>query len=353
MSLADSKFKLTHRAPTFRFHFKVCFFLTIATALLYIPALTCGFVDFFDSQFVTGKPVIAGKPTWHNCIAAWMRTDFPGWTPLASLSWKLDAALFGINSAAFHATSLLLHCLNVSLLFVFLTRMTNAVVASGITAILFAIHPLHVEPVVWISGRREVLGTLVLLLSLLAYDNYRRTPSLRQLTIVTFTVAVALVADSNLVILPALFFLMDLWPLERSSNSLETDKGKSEPVTRTLRLVEKLPLVLPSLVVVILMLLARREHHGAENENLPLLLRAGFAIQVYGYALWKTIFPTCLSVYYPWRPLSAATVAFSLVARCCGDGLRRITGKITKASRVRLAVVSGHTTACCSGVKSG
>src|SRR5438552_3283686 len=96
----------------------------------------------------------------------------------------LDFQLFGFNPGAFHLTNVILHAATVVLLFFVLRQMTNASVArtsiwrAAFVAAIFAIHPLRAESVVWIEERKDVLSGLFFMLTLAAYFNYTRRPSI-------------------------------------------------------------------------------------------------------------------------------------------------------------------------------
>ena len=101
---------------------------------------------------------------------AWaFNLDAGFWHPLTWLSMMLDCQLFGLRAGGHHLTSLLLHAANAVLLFVVFRRMTAATWRSAFVAALFALHPLHVEPVVWVASRKDVLSTLFGFLALWGY----------------------------------------------------------------------------------------------------------------------------------------------------------------------------------------
>jgi hypothetical protein len=91
------------------------------------------------------------------------------WMPLVWLSHMADVQLYGMNAGPHHVTNLLLHIANTLLLFGFLWRVTGSIGRSGFVAALFAVHPLHVESVAWITERKDVLSTLFWILTMWAY----------------------------------------------------------------------------------------------------------------------------------------------------------------------------------------
>jgi hypothetical protein len=100
--------------------------------------------------------------------------------PLTWLSHVIDIELFGLSPRGHHVSSLLLHLMNVVLLFALLRRLTGLTVPSAIVAALFAVHPVHVESVAWISQRKDVLSTLFWLLTLWTYQSYVRVQDARR-----------------------------------------------------------------------------------------------------------------------------------------------------------------------------
>src|SRR5262249_20183348 len=117
--------------------------------------------------------------TSENVAWAFKNAYYGNWAPLTLLSHMLDVQLFGLQPAGHHATNLLLHTLNVLLLFLALQQMTARTWPSAVVAALFAVHPAHVESVAWISARKDVLSGLFLMLTLLAYIRYARAIGVR------------------------------------------------------------------------------------------------------------------------------------------------------------------------------
>jgi tetratricopeptide (TPR) repeat protein len=189
--------------------------LALLTAVLYLPAVGYEFVDLDDSEYVYENPrVLAGVSA---AGTRWALTTHPAanWHPLTWLTPQHDAALFGVEPAGHHATSILLHAVNAALLLLLLDALTGATWASAAAAALFAVHPLRVESVAWVAERKDVLSALVGLLALLAWVAWtRRGGTLRYLA-ATALYALGLTAKPMLVTLPFVLLLLDLWPLRR------------------------------------------------------------------------------------------------------------------------------------------
>src|ERR1700720_1229132 len=148
--------------------------LCLLTLAAFLPVLRNGFVNFDDPQYVYANPHVR-----QGLSAAGLRwaltTQVAGhWHPLTLVSHMLDVQLYGLDPAGHHLTSLLLHLANVLLLFAVLHRMTGRPLRSAAVAALFAVHPLRVESVAWVAGRKDLLSGLFWMLALAAYLRYVR-----------------------------------------------------------------------------------------------------------------------------------------------------------------------------------
>jgi len=143
----------------------VCVALIAVIAVIYFPVRHYGFVDLDDPQYVSENPFIAQGFTWDGVKWAFTSVYASYWLPLIWLSHMLDVQVYGLNAGGHHVTNVLFHVANSVLLFALLHRMTGAVGRSAFAAALFAVHPLRVESVVWVTERKDVLSTLFLLLT--------------------------------------------------------------------------------------------------------------------------------------------------------------------------------------------
>ena len=149
----------------------------LMTAAVFLPAVRCGFVNWDDGKYVFQNPIVLRGLTLDGIRHACSDVIFCNWAPLTVLSYQLDATLFGTAPWGFHLSSVLLHATSVALLCVCLCRMTGAVWPSVAVALVFGLHPLRVESVAWIAERKDVLSVFFLMLALLAYERYCRSPS--------------------------------------------------------------------------------------------------------------------------------------------------------------------------------
>jgi hypothetical protein len=196
--------------------FLLAILLAAGTAVLYAPSIRNGFVNFDDPDYVTRNAHVLEGITWSNLAWAF-RTSNPAanWHPLTWISHMLDVQWYGTNPAGHHFTNVLLHTLNVTLLFLFLERATRHALRSAAVAALFALHPLNVESVAWVAERKAVLCVMFLLLALWAYCWYTRRPGLGRYLCVMLFFALGLMAKIMVIALPFGLLLLDYWPLRR------------------------------------------------------------------------------------------------------------------------------------------
>src|ERR1019366_7717219 len=149
--------------------------LVVVTLLLYLPVVHHEFINGWDDDdYVTGNIHVRSGLKPSNVAWAFTSFDMSNWHPVTWLSHMLDCQLFGLNSGAHHYVNVLLHAANVLLLFWILQQATNAVWRSFLVAALFAVHPLNVETVAWVSQRKSLLSAFFSLLTIAACGWYAR-----------------------------------------------------------------------------------------------------------------------------------------------------------------------------------
>ena len=157
----------------------VAVLLALVTIALYWPALRHDFVNYDDRVYVTENVHVQNGLTWESIKWALLNPVSSNWHPLTVLSHMLDCQLFGLKPGGHHLTNVLLHALNVVLVFALLQQMTGALWRSLLVAALFGWHPLHVESVAWIAERKDVLSTCFGLLALIFYARYVQKSEVR------------------------------------------------------------------------------------------------------------------------------------------------------------------------------
>jgi len=250
------------------------------TVAVYWPVLQNGFIDFDDDVYVTANTMVRQGLTFKGLIWAFTTFHAANWHPLTWLSHMLDVELFGLNPLGHHAASMVIHAINSVLLCAILHRLTGYVGRSMVVAMLFAIHPLHVESVAWIAERKDLLSTLFWFLTMGAYIGYARKPSLKRYLPVVVFFALGLLAKQMLVTLPVILLLLDFWPLKRLSQ--QTGENGTGLSGIKLLLLEKIPLLAMSAVASLVII---RAHASAkalfDADGGSLLLHGGNAFISY------------------------------------------------------------------------
>ena len=277
----------------------VSLLLVAATVAIYARVATFDFINFDDPGYVTDNAQVLNGLTPDGVVWAFTTTRQANWHPLTWLSLQLDAELFGASPRVFHTTSVVLHVIGVLLLFLLFERMTKSLWRSALVAALFAVHPLHVESVAWISERKDVLSTALGLLACHFWLGSLARPGFARRALAVSAYAASLLAKPMLVSLPILLLLFDVWPLRRADS------------WRRLVL-EKAPLFALSAASCVATSLA--QSHGGVMRSLtqyPLDTRAANAAVSYVLYLWKAIWPSGLSVFcpYPYDGVPALEVA--------------------------------------------
>jgi protein O-mannosyl-transferase len=290
------------------------FLIAGLTAAVYWLVLHNSFIDFDDDVYVTSNMAVRQGLTIKGVVWAFSTFYAANWHPLTWLSHMLDVELFDLNPMGHHAASLLLHTVNALLLCTLLNRMTGFLGRSVVVALLFAIHPLHVESVAWVAERKDVLSTLFWLLTMWAYIGYTNKPSLKRYLPVAIFYALGLLAKQMLVTLPLILLLMDYWPLNRLTP--RQGEGTAERGGMKFLLVEKIPFVVMSAAASLAILRA----HASANALLTvdggsLLLHSGNAFLSYVRYIRNMFWPVDLALFYPFEPsaVTALKVAGAVV----------------------------------------
>jgi len=280
--------------------------IAAVTAAVYWVVLQNGFIDFDDNVYVTSNMVVQQGLTFKGVIWAFTTFHAANWHPLTWLSHMLDVELFGLNPIGHHATSLLLHAVNSLLLCALLHRLTGFLGRSTVVALLFALHPLHVESVAWVAERKDVLSTLFWFLTMWAYIGYASKPSLKRYLPVAVFFALGLLAKQMLVTLPAILLLMDYWPLNR----LSPHHGESRAVRASKKalLLEKIPLVVLSAAASLIIIRAHASVGALFRvDQDSILLHSGNAFLSYVKYIRNMFWPADLALFYPFES-SAVTL---------------------------------------------
>ncbi|MCX6375590.1 MAG: hypothetical protein NTU88_06080, partial [Armatimonadetes bacterium] len=276
--------------------------LTVMTLAVYWQALNHDFITVYDDgSYVLKNEHVQRGLSIENVAWAFTTTDVYNWHPLTWISHMLDCQLFGLKPRGHHATSLILHLADSLLLLLVLTRMTKSVWKSFFVAALFAIHPTHVESVVWIAERKDVLSAFFWMLTMGAYVLYAERPGIGRYLLIMSAFALGLMSKPMLVTLPLILLLMDYWPLGRfrfGEPSPKKKKGK-QPWSGRKLIWEKVPLLALTLGSSIATFAAQK-HGGAMTslDEFPLGVRIANAFVSYIGYIGKTFWPSKLAVLY-------------------------------------------------------
>jgi len=336
-------------------HLKMLLINAILVILILIPywqVKNHDFVNFDDPFHISENQTLRNgfTPAGMACpfTDCAVTENLPLWHPITWLSLMLDYRLYGLKPAGYLLTNLLLHVLNTLILFFVLNHMTRAPWRSAFVAALFAVHPLHVESVAWVSERKDVLSTFWGLLTIVIYLYHVSKPALWKYTLMIALFSLALMSKSMLVTLPFSLLLLDFWPLCRFSLTEQTpaavqkitkaneakQTGKKQPrksSTAEIRdknheqlskaaigsigplLLEKVPLLILSLLSSFITFHFHQKTGGIIT-TIPILHRVENAILSYATYLFKSFCPINLAVFYPFQnPLPAEWVATSSV----------------------------------------
>lgn len=300
------------------------FLIAVVTVAVYWPVLHNGFIDFDDDDYVTVNMAVRQGLTLKGFVWAFSSFHAANWHPLTWLSHMLDIELFALNPMGHHAVSLLLHTVNSALLCAVLYRLSGFLGRSMIVALLFAVHPLHVESVAWVAERKDVLSTLFWFLTMWVYIGYAKKPCLKRYLPVALLFALGLMAKQMLVTLPVVLLLMDYWPLNRQG------LGNTERTGMKLLLAEKIPLLLMSAVASFVTLRAQDSAGAlARGDGQSTLLCAGNAFLSYVKYIRNMFWPADLALFYPFEAsaVTALKVAGAVLLLAVITGLVSMYGK--------------------------
>jgi protein O-mannosyl-transferase len=337
----------------------ICLALAILTVITFWSLKDCGFINYDDNLYVYENAYVQSGLNANSIGQAFSFSSELAkischWHPVTWLSFMLDYQIFGLKPQGYHLMNLLFHVMNTILLFLILRRMTKKLWPSAFVAAVFAIHPLHVESVAWVTERKDVLSTFFFMLTLGAYSYYVEHPGLRRYFFVLLFFILGLMAKPMLVTLPFVLLLLDYWPLQRfqeitsikpsaardnstnASNFIPTCRDsfsaslirigvstikpdhKIKKETLEVRkpadleykwsliyplLWEKVPLFVLAILSSIVTYIAQQKGGAVHSEAFPLSVRIGNALISYITYIGKMIWPSNLAVLYPYPEL--------------------------------------------------
>ncbi len=334
----------------------------LATSALYFRVIHYPFCSYDDSVYVTANSHVQRGLNLGTVKWALSSYDAANWHPVTWLSHALDYQLFYLDPAGHHGTNVILHVVNVLLVFWVLRSATGYVGRSAMVAALFALHPINVESVAWIAERKNLLSMLFFLLALAAYRWYAERPRVGRYLVCALLFLLALMSKPQVITFPFVLLLWDYWPLRRLAlrrsllafrqDGAPDRSDAMQPATGTLRpfaeerhakgeerflwlVVEKLPLFALSAGSAIVTLQAQHAGGAIAAFRIPLAIRLANAALSYARYLEKAIWPSHLAVFYP-HPLGSA---LGLPAVVAAAGLLIITLLVVRARERRYLFV--------------
>jgi tetratricopeptide (TPR) repeat protein len=262
-------------------------FLFVTTLLVYSQVSNFAFLTFDDNSGLLGNPQVRNGFSWSGIVWAFTTAYASNWFPLTWLSHMLDFQLFGMDPGWHHLTNVLIHALSSVLLFALFKRMTGRTWESAFVAFVFALHPLHVESVAWVSERKDVLFAFFWFLTTWLYLDFVDKKTLKAYLLMVLAFCCGLMSKQMIVTLPFALLLLDLWPLKRSG-------------LRAL-ILEKVPLAALAAGASVITFLAQRKGGAVQSlASTSLAERAANAVMAYVLYIADFIWPTKLAFFYPY-----------------------------------------------------
>ncbi len=269
------------------------------TLIAYLPSLSNGFTFWDDNVYVSENPMIFGL-AWDNIKAIFSQPVAANYHPITMLSFALNYQISGLDAFGYHLINLLLHLFNIVLVFYFVWLLSKGKKWIALTAaILFGIHPMHVESVAWIAERKDVLYTFFFLLGLIRYLQYRirKTSKNYLLTFLFFVLSV--LSKPAAVVFPLVLVLLDYWRYEQKATSPKHWNWQKI-------LLPKIPFFLISLLIGTITLQTQSEKAIVEMGTFTVLQK--FIFVCYGFVMYiiKAFVPFDLAAHYTYPDLEAS-----------------------------------------------
>jgi tetratricopeptide (TPR) repeat protein len=299
----------------------VVLMLIILTLGVYWPVQNYDFINFDDPMYITKNSHVQLGITLDGLRWAFSTKFFGLWNPLVWLSFMFDFQLFRFNAGGYHWTNVILHIFNTVLLFFLFRNLTGAIWRSVFVAALFAIHPINVESVAWVSERKNVLSMFFWILTMLFYVWYVKKPSWKRYLPIFISFALGLMSKPMLVTMPFVLLLIDYWPLNRTvintqnetMSEVDLKAGKEK---LNFLIFEKVPLFILSSVLICIMFYLPQSVSAPQFErkiDSIFIQRVSNAIFSYGMYIKKLFWPTDLYIPYLYLHVSIWQILLSSV----------------------------------------
>ena len=308
------------------------------TAFVYAPVAGFAFVSLDDPLYITGNEWVLRGLDAESIEWAFTQSVGANWLPLTFLSHMLDIEWFGLDPGAHHVTNLVLHIVATLLLFAVLISMTGRSLPSALVAAAFALHPLHVESVAWVTERKDVLSGVFAFGTIAAYLRFARLGGVGRYLVVMILLLLGLMSKAMLVTVPFVLLLLDGWPLGRiapgsrsgfgawlASKGGAERAGRYRSATPRELVIEKLPLIgVVFAISVTTFWIQQQDGAMVVGQGVALPERLANAVYSYGRYLELHLWPSNLSVQVPHpflpddggRGLTAASIVAAGLAVC-------------------------------------
>ena len=277
--------------------------VALATLAAFWPALGHRFLDWDDAMNLVDNPAFRGLG-WSNLRWMFTTTLAGHWIPLTWISFGLDYLLWGMDPFGYHLTNVLLHAATAAVFYLVARHLLRLAmggperrlsIGALAAAMFFALHPMRVESVAWVTERRDVLSGLLFLLAILAYLKSARAPEGRRRWLVLSLACFVLAAMAKAIVmaLPVILIVLDVYPLRR----LPARGGAwTGPAARAVW-IEKIPYLIVALATALMAGYALHAH-GGMVADLPLATRLGAAMYGVAFYVRKTLIPIDVAPMY-------------------------------------------------------
>ena len=276
----------------------ICVLLAEIVWVVFGQTLRHEFINYDDNAYVYENPTVIKGLSLHGIAWSFTHAQVEHWIPLTTISHMLDCQVYGLKPWGHHLTNVILHGAASILLFLVLMQMTGALWRSAFVAAVFAVHPLHVESVAWVSERKDVLTGVFFMLTIAAYVHYTRKPrSLPRYLAALLLFALGLMSKDMLVTLPFVLLLLDSWPLCRLVQAVQDSPRTPDRFAPLLRLIlEKAPFFALSAAACVIQMLVIGG--GVTVGNFSLYSRISNALFSYVSYMGQMVYPAGLAVSY-------------------------------------------------------
>ncbi len=279
--------------------------LFLVTLAVFLPPRQAAFLNYDDPEYVAMNRMVGNGLTAAGTAWAFSAFHAGNWHPITWLSHMADVEAWGMSAFGHRLTSAVLHAVGAVSLAWVLAAYTGSVWRSLLVVALFALHPLHVESVVWVAERKDLLAALFWFFGLGAYLAWLRRPSPSRLAALAAVFAAALMAKPVAVTFPAALLLLDWWPLGRLRARRDLPR----------LVIEKTPLWIMAAASAAVTVLAQRAGDSfASAELYPVWARLANAVRAYLGYLGQALWPVGLTVFHPHRGRDVPVVPALLAA---------------------------------------